>query len=197
MMYTRASRRARRSLLLMIGALTSGILLVSCDSGPGTPPDQPPTVRKELADWLALPGAVSRQDLRLVFDGNNLTYSAKSDAPDVVAVSVSDHTLTWTAQSNAGRATVTVTASNSGGRDATRFQVDVAPRCIVGDVLNKEESCMVTATLTKELLAVFYVNSDGEGCVAGICHLTGWTSRNGFEVSRSGDAWTIEALPLL
>ena len=196
-MYAHLSRRARRLLLSIIGPLMFGVLLTSCNSGPVTPPDQPPTVKKDLVNWWAPPGATRDEDLRLVFDGNNLTYSAESDYPDVVAVSVSGYTLTWTAaQNNVGLATVTVTAKNSGGSNATRFQVDVAPLCVVGATLGKGDRCMVQTTATNRLLYIFYVDSDGKGCIfGGSCNVDGWLNWHGFEVSRSGDTWTIEQLP--
>ena len=81
-----------------------------------------PTVSSTIADQSVEEGAQATIDAAAAFsdpDGDDLSYEAASDRPDVAAVSVSgsDVTVTGVAQ---GSATITVTATDPGGLEATQ-----------------------------------------------------------------------------
>ena len=56
---------------------------------------------------------------------------------------------------------------------------------------------MVHYTASGRLVGVFFVRSDGYGCIGEICRATSLGLTNGFRAAKSGDTWTINALPLL
>lgn len=189
--------RSRQLCRLAVPALLATcVVLVSCNDGP-VPVDKKPQVETSFTNWLAVPGARIRVDLRRHFNGNNLTYSAESNDTEIATVTISGHMLTIIAQSEAGRATVKVTAENSGGNVTNHFLVSVAPLCGLNDELNPGESCMIADS--SRVLDIFKVTSDGRGCIRQDCHDFEWIATDGtFEArKRAGtDIWTIDKLPL-
>ncbi len=89
--------------------------------------DVPPTATQPLADvLLTVDGAPAQVDLRPAFVGTSLVFAASASDAAVVAVAVRDGATLGIAPLAAGRATVTVRASNSAGEALQRFDVAVA-----------------------------------------------------------------------
>ena len=101
-------------------------------------PNRPPRARGTIPDRSAAVNTEVSVDVSSKFtdpDGDPLTYSATSSNRSVATVSTSNSTVTVTAEA-AGSATIIVTASDPGGREATqRFRFTVrgsnrAPRAV-------------------------------------------------------------------
>ncbi len=95
--------------------------LLACGGDTEPDPNRPPTVTNEIPDQLMTEGDTVTIGLSSHFsdpDGDALTYSATSSNPGVLSASVSGSELTLVAVAP-GEASVTVTATDAGGLNAT------------------------------------------------------------------------------
>ncbi len=101
-----------------------------------TPPNRAPTPEGTMRDHGLQEGGTATVDASVYFrdrDGDPLTFSASSSNAGVAAATVDGHRVTVSALSS-GRATITVTATDTGGLSATQtFAVFVRPGPVEGD----------------------------------------------------------------
>ena len=132
------------------------------------PPNRPPVAE----------GTISKRELTLVTspssnlsvssyfsdpDGDNLTYSASSDATGIVTTSMSGSTLTITAHAK-GTATITVTATDPGNLNVTQeFDVDVPNRPPAAEgTISDRELTLVTSPSASFGVAPSFSDPDGD-----------------------------------
>ena len=148
----------------------------ACGDGPARTPTAPPAVPNRapvaaaaIPDQDVVAGAQATVDVSAAFsdpDGDTLGYAAASDAADVAAAMVLGSEVTVTGVA-AGTATITVTATDSGGLGAMRsFSVTVTPanRAPVAAAVIPDQSVVAGAQVTVDISAAF---SDPDGDTLG------------------------------
>ena len=159
----RSARPQSRVSGLSVLRLLAITAILACD-GTTEPENRPPEVLGPIPDQIVEVDSAVTLDLAARFadpDGNTLTYTALSAAPETAAVAVAGRLLTITGVA-AGETTVTATARDPEGLTATQsFAVTVPNRApMVADGIADGE-VYVDGTLTIDL-AAYFADPDGD-----------------------------------